>query len=140
MKQERVILSFIMVLIGLLVAGLAFYFYQSTKVVSDRSNASIVSTPTPTTAPIIFLSISNPINESVVSNKTLTVSGKTEPEATVIVITESGQQVLQPSSQGDFSTTVILSDDQNLITVWALTPNGESTSIQKTVTYSMENF
>ena len=140
MKQERVILSFIMVLIGLLVAGLAFYFYQSTKVVPDKSSSSIIITPTPTPKPTIFLSLSQPINESVVSSKTLKISGKTEPRATVIVITDSDQQVLQPSSQGDFSTTIILSDNQNLITIWALLPNGESINLQKTVTYSTDNF
>ena len=140
MKQERVILSFIMVLIGLLVAGIAFYFYQSTKVVSDRSSASQIITPTPTPKPTIFLSLSQPINESVVTSKTLSISGKTEPEATVIVITDSGEQVLQPSSQGDFSTTITLADDQNLITVWALAPNGETANLKRTVTYSTDNF
>ena len=140
MKQERVILSFIMVLIGLLVAGIAFYFYQSTKIVSDRSSASQVITPTPTPKPTIFLSLSQPINESVVTSKTLSISGKTEPEATVIVITDSGEQVLQPSSQGDFSTTITLADDQNLITVWALAPNGETANLKRTVTYSTDNF
>ncbi len=140
MKQERVILSFIMVLIGLLVAGIAFYFYQSTKVVSDRSSASQIITPTPTPKPTIFLSLSQPINESVVTSKTLSISGKTEPEATVIVITDSGEQILQPSSQGDFSTTITLADDQNLITVWALAPNGETANLKRTVTYSTDNF
>ncbi|HYM65228.1 MAG TPA: hypothetical protein VES68_01980 [Candidatus Sulfotelmatobacter sp.] len=140
MKQERVILSFIMVLIGLLVAGLAFYFYQSTKVVSDNSTASTILTPTPTPRPTIFLSLSQPVNESVVTSKTLNVSGKTNPEATVVVVTDSDQQVFKPSSQGNFSTSVTLTDDQNLITIWAISPNGESTSVQKTVTYSTDNF
>lgn len=140
MKQERVILSFIMVLIGLLVAGLAFYFYQSTKVVPDKSSSSLITTPTPTPKPTIFLSVNQPVNESVVSSKTLNVSGKTEPQATVIIITDSGQEVVQPSSQGDFSTTITLSDNQNLITIWTLSPNGESASLQRTVTYSTDNF
>ena len=140
MKQERVILSFVMVLIGLVVAGVLFYFYQSTKVVPDRSTSSQITTPTPSPKPTIFLSLSQPINESVVANKTLTVSGKTEPGATVIVFTGSDQDILQPSAQGDFSTTITLASDQNIITVWAINPNGESASIQRTVTYSTDNF
>ena len=140
MKQERVVLSFIMVLIGLLVAGVAFYFYQTTKVIPDKSNTSNVISPTPTLKPTIFLSLSQPGNESVVSSKTLKISGKTEPGATVVIITDSDQLVLEPSSQGDFSTTIIISNGQNLINIRAISKNGDMVSVQRTVTYSTENF
>lgn len=141
MKQERIVLSFIMVLIGLLVAGAAFYFYQTTKVVSDKSSVnSTNSAPTPTPKPTVFLVLNEPTNEEVVSNKILMISGKTNPESTVIIITDSDQLVLSPSSQGDFSTTITLSGGQNLIRVRAISPNGETTSVQKTVTYSTESF
>src|SRR3990172_3145658 len=125
MKQERVVLSFIMVLIGLLVAGVAFYFYQTTKVIPDKSNTSNVISPTATLKPTIFLSLSQPGNESVVSSKTLKISGKTEPGATVVIITDSDQLVLEPSSQGDFSTTIIISNGQNLINIRAISKNGD---------------
>jgi hypothetical protein len=141
MKQERVILSFIMVLIGLLVAGIAFYFYQSTKVVSDKSSINSTNTViTPTPKPTIFLVLNEPSNEIVVSSKTLSVSGKTNPEATVIIITDSDQLVLKPSSQGDFSTTITLSNGQNLIRVRAVTPNAETAVTERIVTYSTEDF
>lgn len=141
MKQERVILSFIMVLIGLLVAGIAFYFYQTTKVVSDKSSInSSSSVVSPTPKPTIFLVLNEPNNEIVVSNKTLTVSGKTNPEATIIIITDSDQLVLKPSSQGDFSTTITLESGQNLIRIRAVTPNAETIVTDRTVTYSTEDF
>lgn len=141
MKQERVILSFIMVLIGLLVAGIAFYFYQTTKVVSDKSSInSSNSVVSPTPKPTIFLVLNEPNNEIVVSNKTLTVSGKTNPEATIIIITDSDQLVLKPSSQGDFSTTITLEGGQNLIRIRAVTPNAETIVTDRTVTYSTDNF
>lgn len=141
MKQERVILSFIMVLIGLLVAGAVFYFYQTTKIVSDKSSADSSNiAPTQTPKPTIFLVLNEPLNESVVSNKTLTLSGKTNQDATVIIITDSDQLVLKPSSQGDFSTTITLSNEQNLIRVRSVIPNGETVVLEKTVTYSTEIF
>jgi hypothetical protein len=140
MKQERVILSFIMVLIGLLVAGSAFYFYQSGKQIKSTTSVTTTITPTPTEKPKIYLVILNPQNEEVVNNKTLTISGKTSPNATVIIITKSDQQVFQPSSQGDFSTTITLNNDQNLINIQAILPGGESYAIQRTVTYSISNF
>jgi len=141
MKQERVILSFIMVLIGLLVAGALFYFYQSTKNVSpSTTNITIRNTPTPTPQPKVYLTLNQFTDEQVVTDKTFTISGKANPEATIIVITDGGQEVLQPTSQGDFSTTVTLDDGENIIQIQSILPGGETTKIQRTVTYSTEDF
>ncbi len=141
MKQERVILSFIMVLIGLLVAGALFYFYQSTKSVSPSTTGIINRiTPTPTPKPKIYLSLNQPADEAVVGNKTLVISGKTNPDATLIIITTSDQQVIQPSSQGDFSTTLTLNDGQNLIEIHSILPGGETIVTRRTITYSTEDF
>lgn len=140
MKQERVILSFIMVVIGLLVAGAAFYFYQTTKIVPTNSSALIKVTPTETPKSTVFLSINTPINEEVVSNKTLIISGKTAPQATIVIVTNSGELVVNPSMQGDFSTTLTLENDQNLIRIHALLPNGEIAIVERTVTYSTNSF
>jgi hypothetical protein len=141
MKQERVILSFIAVLIGLLAAGLAFYFYQSTKTVSS-SNQIILNapSPTPTPKPTVYISLNKPDDEIIVDNKTLVISGKTNPDATIIIYTNADQQVIQPSKQGDFSTTLTLDDGQNLIRLMSILPGGETKTLQRTVTYSTENF
>ena len=141
MKQERVILSFIAVLIGLLVAGVAFYFYQSTKVVQDTKVAITNQIqPTPTPKPTIYLSVTNPEPETVVNNKTLQILGSTNPEASVIIITSSDQEVLQPSTTGNFSTTIILDSGENLINIESILPDGEQTTVLRTVTYSTEDF
>lgn len=141
MKQERVILSFVAVLIGLLAAGLAFYFYQSTKTVSNPNQITLnAPSPTPTPRPTVYISLSNPNDETIVSSKTLTINGKTNPNATIIIYTSGDQQVIQPSTQGDFSTTIALDYGENLIKITSILPGGEITSVQRTVTYSTENF
>jgi hypothetical protein len=141
MKQERVILSFVAVLIGLLAAGIAFYFYQSTKTVSSTNQITVnAPTPTPTPKPTAYLSLGTPDDETVVTSKTLTINGKANPEATVIIYTKSNQQVIQPSGQGDFSTTLTLDDGENLIKLMAILPGGETTTVQRTITYSTEDF
>jgi hypothetical protein len=141
MKQERIILSFVAVLIGLLAAGLAFYFYQSTKTVSNPNQITLnAPSPTPTPRPTVYISLSNPNDETIVSSKTLTINGKTNPNATIIIYTSNNQQVIQPSTQGDFSTTLALDDGENLIKITSILPGGEITSVQRTVTYSTENF
>ncbi len=141
MKQERVILSFIMVLIGLLVAGTAFYLYQSgTKKTIANVQVSVTPTPTPEIKNPVILTISTPSDETVVSNKNLTISGKTNPQATIVLLTDSDQQVFQPNANGDFTTTTILDNNQNLITIISILPNGDSRELKETVTYSTSNF
>jgi hypothetical protein len=140
MKQERVILSFIMVLIGLLVAGTAFYFYQSSNKTPVVIQAMVSPTPTNQKDNDVTLVIDNPNDESVAGSKDLIVSGKTNPKATVLVITDSDQQVLTSSEKGDFKTTLTINNDQNLITIISILPSGESKQVQKTVTYSTSNF
>ncbi len=141
MKQERVILSFIMVVIGLLVAGVAFYIYQGTKTISVTKTTVSVATPTPTPiANSIYLNVDSPKDESVTDNKTVTISGKTTPDATIVIMTNSDQEVIEPSGQGDFSTTITVANGGNLIRIIAFGNDGQSTSIQRTVTYSLEDF
>jgi len=141
MKQERIILSFIMVIIGLIFAGIIFYFYQSTKVIPDTKTAQNNSqTPTPTLAPTIFLTLDSPKDESISDSKTVRISGKTNPEATVVILTLEGEEIVKPSLQGDFVTNITISNGTNFIKVIAMTPDGETQTIQRTVSYTTEDF
>lgn len=141
MKKEKLILSSIAVLLGLLVAGIAFYFFQATKTVPDTNTKTIsLTSPTPTSSPSISLTLDRPKDEEVVSDKVLIVSGKTKGNAVVVVITDSSEDVVVPSAKGDFSTTVNLDDGQNILEVISIAPNGDSVSDKKTVTYSQEEF
>src|ERR1035437_1817080 len=127
MKQERVILSFVAVLIGLLAAGIAFYFYQSTKTVSTPNQITLnAPTPTPTPKPNVYITLSNPNDEEVTDSKTLTVSGKTNPGATIIIYTDGDQQVIQPTGQGDFSATLTLGSGENLLKITSILPSGDT--------------
>lgn len=141
MKTEKLILSFVATLFGLLVAGIAFYLFQSTKTIpnSTTKTVSFVS-PAPTSMPSIFLTLDQPKDEKVVNSKVLIVSGKTSSNAVVIVITDSSEDVITPSSSGDFSTTINLDEGQNILEVISIAPNGESTKNKRTVTYSQEEF
>lgn len=140
MKTEKLILSFIATFLGLLVAGAAFYAFQATKTVPKISKVVSIVSPSPTPLPSIFLTVNRPEDEGVVDNKTLVISGKTTSKAVVVVIGDSYEDVVTPSENGNFSTTVTLNNGQNLIEIIAIAPNGESATIKKTVTYSQEEF
>ncbi|MEK7551215.1 MAG: hypothetical protein AAB532_01310 [Patescibacteria group bacterium] len=141
MKQERVVLSFIMVLIGLVVAGAAFFFYQATKQSTPTKDNIIVNiSPTPITDSRFFLKVFNPKDESLADRKTITISGITTPDATVVILTTSTHEIVKPSSQGNFTTNITIDDGANYIKIWAIAPNGEIETVERIVSYTTEDF
>lgn len=141
MKAERIILSFIAVLVGLGVAGIAFYLYQMTKTVPPPKPKSVaLNVPSPTPDSEHYLAIQEPKDEDVVDKKTITVSGQTTPDATVVVTTESDEQIVKPATNGSFSAQQSIDDGVNIIQITAIFPTGEERRITKTITYSSESF
>jgi len=141
MKKEKIILSFIAVVIGLLVTGAAFYFYQATKVIPQNKKQIVeVVTPTPLEESSIFLSLDSPKDEEVFDKKTITVSGKTKEDAIIIISSDSDDQVVTPAKNGSFSATQSIDNGANKIVITAISPNGEEETITRTVTFSTESF
>ncbi len=142
MKTEKIILSFIAIVVGLLAAGVAFYFYQMTKTVPSSKSQPITiktnATPTPDSANL--LTVDSPKDEAVFDKKTLTISGKTATDATIIVSSESDDQVVKPSANGDYTLTDTLPDGTSTIQITAIFTNGQQKTITRTVTYSTESF
>jgi hypothetical protein len=143
MKAERVILSFLAVIVGLIAAGGAFYLYQMTKVVPDKDNnltllPKVSVSPTPDKANL--LTVDSPKDEEVITKKSITISGKTRTDATVIVTSEDNDEVIKPASNGNFSVTLSIPNGTTIIYITAIFPNGEEKTITKTVTFSTEDF
>jgi len=144
MKAERVILSFVAVIIGLIAAGVAFYFYQMTKVVpSDQAkplSATSKLTPSPTPDTANLLTVDSPKDEEVFDKKVISITGKTRSDATIIVTSEDGDQVVKPASNGSFSVTQSILNGTTILYITAVFPNGEEATVTRTVTFSTENF
>ncbi len=140
MRFEKLLLSFFAILGGLLVAGVAFYFYQSAKTIPATQIKTVhITTPTPTSAPVM-LTIDAPQDLSVTNNKTITITGHTDPQATIIVSTDIADQVVTPASTGAFSITVTIGNNENYLHVVAIAPNGQEVTKTLTITYSTESF
>lgn len=141
MKKEQVVISFIAVVIGIFVAGIAFYIYQSTRIIppSKTKTISLIS-PTPTPATSIFLTLERPKDEDLVDRKTITVSGKTTSDATVVISTDASDQVVKPTTQGSFSADVTIGDATNKVEVTAIGPDGQEATQTRIITFSTENF
>lgn len=141
MKAEKIVISFFAILIGIGVAGAAFYFYQTTKVIPPEKIKTVsVTSATPTSPPSIFLNVENPKNEDVTDSKTITVSGKTTTDAVIVVSSPSSDQVVLPALNGNFSTTTTIENGANQIEITAISPNGEEAKAIRTITFSTESF
>lgn len=142
MKKERIILSFFALLIGLAVAGGAFYLYQNTQkgepeVMSD----TVVNIPTPTLQPNQnLLTIEKPQNEDVVSSQSITISGKTLPDTSIVAQTGTDEQIAEASSNGSFQLTIDIDEGVNIIQITAIYADGSQKSEQLTITHSEEDF
>lgn len=141
MKKERVILSFIALLIGLVVAGAAFYLYESTKTEEKDSPTTtvVLPTPTPTEEGNLFV-IDKPKNEEVVSSRSVTITGTTLPETYVIAQSTVEEQVAKSSNNGSFQFTLDIEDGVNVISITAVYPDGTQKTEKRIITHSTEDF
>lgn len=86
------------------------------------------------------LILNEPPNESFQTAQAASVSGKTVQAATVVISTATDEEVLTASSDGSFSTEIILEEGQNEISVTAFTQSGEEKTETKTINYTSEEF
>ena len=141
MSKEKIVLCFIAVVLGILATGVVFYLYQTTKTI-PQSKIKTIKIPSPTliSKPSVYLTIKEPGDEKVVSKKVITVSGTTQKDATIVVLSPIDEDVVKPAGTGDFSTTINIDDGQNNIEITAISPNGEEIRVTRTVTFSTEEF
>lgn len=144
MKAEKVILSFVAVLVGLIAAGIAFYLYQATRTLPAQKTEPIAVVPSPTSAPLSdkehLLIIDNPKNEAVFDKKQITISGKTVNGAVLTVSTEDNDQVVKPAENGNFTLTMPIPDGTSIMQIVAVFPDGTEKKEMRTVTFSTESF
>ncbi len=96
------------------------------------STTPLISMPATATSQdgAISLSILSPVDGAVVNQPNLTVKGKTAPLASVYV----NDLELNADSQGNFSTTIILIEGDNLIYFLAHDNVGDAVELEVTVT------
>jgi len=140
MKKERLFLSVGALVIGLIVAVVAFYLYQSAKVISPQKNRPLTNITKPTPKSTFFLSLAEPRDEEVSNKRVITVSGKTEPKVTLLIYTQDSEETAISSNDGSFSTTIAIAGGVNKLSVTAASPNGEIQTIVRTVSFTSENF
>lgn len=141
MRKEKIILSFTAALVGIVVAILAFYFYESSKAIKPNQLQKITivnSSPTPKSS--MFLTVDKPSDEEVVDSRILPISGHTVANAKIVILTQTNEEAAVAAPDGSYSTEITLDSGENIVEVDAIGPDGVSAKVKKTVTYSTEDF
>ena len=112
--MKKVLLMTVLPLVALLVAGCA------------RPTPTPTPTPavTPTAPAGLFLEVTEPLDESVVTTSPVRVSGTTVPDAVVSV----NGEIVEVDEQGNFTTVVALEEGPNIIEVVASDLEGNEVS------------
>src|SRR5690606_19260256 len=141
MKKEKIIILFIAIFIGLIFALVGFFIYQQSKSITPNEIKDIsIEKPKPSPEPSIFITIDRPNDEQVVDKRTIAVSGKTNPNAKIVILTPTSEEAGIAAKDGSFSTDIILDEGENIIEISAIAENGEIAKIRRTVIYSTEDF
>lgn len=139
MKKERLILAFVAIAAGLIVASSIFYFYQNKRAPSVFPNQPSQATPSATNGRPV-LEIINPQDELITDSKTVEITGKSLPKALIVINANSNDYVVTAENDGTFTQKIALADLENIISITAYTENGVSETKELTIIYSTEEF
>lgn len=135
-KMKLILIVFVVMLIAI---G-AGYYYLTMQKPADTSTSNTTQ-PTSQTQPKVTptetmaLVLSSPTDSTLVKTDKVKVSGKTSPNATVVIYTETRDTSLEADEKGNFETEIALSGGINTLTVTAFSDKGEEKTVTLNVTY-----
>lgn len=98
----------------------------------EQATEETIPTPTPTH----IIVINSPEDNSISNKEKIEITGKTTPTATVAILYEGGEKIIEADSEGGFSVEISLIGGSNEITIVAYDPEGNEASKTLTVVYS----
>ena len=124
--------------VALIAAGAAFGYYYF--VVNKPAK---VETRTATTTEVspkqFFLSVINPVDGVLVTEKKLLVTGTSLPDTVVVIYTDDSEVSTQSDKDGRFSGQIDLIEGLNSLTVTAFGEADEETSVSMDVVYNKDS-
>lgn len=137
MRKEIVFAIIIGLALGLLITFGIYIANRALKKKSQPETITTTPTPSPTVlAPEISLEISEPDDDRLFSKADITVSGKTNKEAVVTILTEDDEYFTQADEDGLFSTKISLIKGANSLKVVATDLLGNQDEKELTVVYT----
>lgn len=115
MRKEVLLAIIVGIILGAVILFGIRLANESSSPETPGQNGNVV--PTPTTTASETLSIITPVNHSVTDEKTVTLTGKTDPGATLAVVSEEDDLIIEAGPEGTFSAQINLISGENIITV-----------------------
>lgn len=145
MRKEVIIAIILGSVLGIAVAFGIWRANQTLKPQKQIKGIEATSSPVSTTQPenktnteTAELLITSPENNIVVNEDSVKVEGTTQPKATIVIISNTGEVILEAKQDGSFEQNVKLEGGANEIKVVAYDKNGRRTEKIITVVYSTE--
>ena len=121
----------------ILISALAFFGGVYYVLYPERFSAAVTEYLPVTKEPVsLFLEISSPEDDILVSDGNLVISGKSGPNATIIISGKDNDAGLQSDKNGEFSKVFPLSPGPNTIEIIAFDSEGNTKSAIKSVYYT----
>ncbi len=146
MVKELSLVIILGLIIGFLVTGGVISLTRNknsstNNITPTPSVAAITTSPSETTTndtptPVQTLTITSPVNETVVDTDKQTLTGTTNPNATVVIATSNDSITATADKQGNFSVPITLDVGINGIQVVSFDQSGNHQEVDLTVTYS----
>lgn len=135
LSTKTFVISHIVILtLGLIFfGGLYYILYQ------DKFQPALLNYIPVTREPVsLFLEVSSPEDEIMVTGDSLLISGKTGPDFTVIISDNDTEAGLQSGKDGGFSKVITLDEGANIVEITAFDTEGNKKTVTRAIYYSKE--
>jgi len=121
----------VLVVVLLMGAGVGVYLLNTPG--KKSSEVQVQVQPEPISE--LKLALVSPVTDTVSENNMITVSGTTNPNATVVVFSEDNESVIQSDSEGNFFGEIELVGGINTLSVTAFSEDGQEKTVTQEVVY-----
>ncbi|MDD5073755.1 MAG: hypothetical protein PHU92_01045 [Candidatus Shapirobacteria bacterium] len=103
---------------------------------ASQENNSPQTTDRPDTDSAVFVDIDSPDEGAIIDQDEVKLTGRTSPEAIVVLIYPEGETIVAADDQGNFEATALLVGGANEIEIAAYDQQGNQANALLTVVYS----
>ena len=142
MRKEVVVAIISGFVLGLLITGGVGWMGKFPRSKVFQGSASVSPTPFLSPSPkkpplkMIPLTVTEPQDHSIINTASVTLRGKTSPQAVVVVIYPEGENIVEADDKGDFQSVITLGGGANKIKVTAYDKNGDKREVEINLVYS----
>lgn len=140
MRKEVLIAIIIGFALGLVITFGVWTANRAIKETAPQKEGSTeeveIEEPTPTPVSQLPLIVTTPKDNSIIDKEKIEVTGKTAPQAIVVILYQEGEKILEADEKGNFNTEITLTGGANKIEISAHDQEGNEIIQILTVVYS----